>query len=346
MELDESLNTIYNLGVDLDVIKNKEPPEEFNRITVNYSYPNNTEYDVTATMPRIDFDKECEQDLMNGDGFIISSPKTTIKKDIKDPNGIFSPKFGRSVGDADPFIDRYSCGCGELKGKINDGCECPKCHTLCKYVDDSYKKFGWCKLPDEYPIIHPDIYIQLDSLFGRSKYDKRSRNREKGSKLKNILDYDIGMDVDGHSVLDDISKTDEPFYGKGFIYFIEHFDEIIEYYYKKNPKKKAIYEDIMMDREKVFTHSIPVFTSLLRPVDISSGNMYFEQCTALYNMMTKLVYYINKRSTRSDRTEGNKSKELFNLQMKFNELYKEIVNILNGKRGQLRMLVGGKNICP
>jgi hypothetical protein len=97
-----------------------------------------------------------------------------------------------------------------------------------------------------------------------------------------------------------------------------------------------------MDREKVFTHSIPVFTSLLRPVDISSGNMYFEQCTALYNMMTKLVYYINKRSTRSDRTEGNKSKELFNLQMKFNELYKEIVNILNGKRGQLRMLVGGK----
>lgn len=313
------------------------------KVGINYSYPDNPEWYYTATMERIDFDLECERDLMNETGFIISSPKTTIKKDIKDPNGIFSPKFGQKLGDLNPFIDRYSCDCGNLKSRINNGIECPICHTKCKFRDDNFKMFGWIKLKDEYPIIHPDIYIQLESLMGRSKYDKKSRNKQKGSKLKNILDYDVPIDLNGQEILDaDMSKPDEPYYGKGFLYFIEHFDEIIEYYYRKNPKKKEIYEDIMRDRRLVFTHSIPVFTSLLRPMDISAGSMYFEKCTAMYNMMVKLADKVNKNKIRSDKTTKVKCNELFKLQLKYMELYQEIVNILNGKKGTLRQLISGQ----
>ena len=119
---------------------------EFERIKINYSYPDNTEYDYFAQIERIDFDKECEIDLISGNGFIVSTPQTTIKKDIKDPDGIFSPKFGQKLGDLDPFMERYSCECGNLKGRINRGIECPVCHNICKFVDDNFKMFGWIKL--------------------------------------------------------------------------------------------------------------------------------------------------------------------------------------------------------
>ena len=316
---------------------------EESRITVNYSYPDNMDWEYTAHMERIDFDKECALDIETGNGFIIAPPKTTIKKDIKDPDGIFSPKFGQKLGDLNPFIDRYSCECGNLKSRINNGIECPICHTKCKSVGDNFKMFGWIKLKPEYPIIHPDIYVNLDSFFGRSKYDKKSRNREKGSKLRNIIEYDIPIDLNGNeSELISIEKPDEPFFGKGMIYFYNHFDEIMHYYYQKNPKKKELYDDIMKDREKVFTHSLPVFTTHLRPMDISSGSMYFERCTAIYNMMVKEAHHVNRTDTKANRTPKVKAQELFKLQMKFNELYTEVVQILNGKRGQLRMLVGGR----
>ena len=315
------------------------------RITTNYSYPNDKEYEYFAQIERIDFDQEYARDLQNGKGFIISTPKATIKKDIKDENGIFSPKFGQKLGDLNPFIDRYSCSCGFLKSKIHEGMECPECHTLCKYVDDDFKIFGWFRLVPEYPIIHPDIYVNLDSLFGKSKYDKRSRNKNKGSKLRNILDYDTGIDLNGHEIETTISKTDEPFFGKGFLYFINHFDEILEYYHQKNinnEKKELLYQDIIQDRNKVFIHSIPVFTSHLRPMDISSGSMYYEKCTAIYNMMGKLVHKVNRNKTKFDRTPKQKCDQLFSLQMKYMELYNEIIAILKGKRGQLRMLVSGR----
>lgn len=307
--------------------------DKINRINENYSYPNETEYEYYANLPRIDFDQECQNDLMTGEGFIISSPKTTIKKDIKDPNGIFSTKFGQKLGDLNPFIDRYSCECGELKSKANNGRICPKCHKICKYVSDDYKMFGWIKLIDQYPIIHPDIYRSIDNLLGRSKYDRRSKNKNKGSKLKNILDFDAGVDVNGHISEKDISKQDEPFYGKGFLYFIENFDMILEYYVAKYPKKKYIYDDIMMDRNKVFIHSIPVYTTHLRPMDISDNNMYFEKCSAMYNMMVKLANQVNRYKTYNDRLPKVKSQAMFNLQMKYNDLYDEILAIMSGKRG-------------
>ena len=321
----------------------EDEEQQLRQIPITYSYPDNPDWEYTANMPRIDMDKECEIDLSIGEGFIVSEPQTTIKKDIKDPNGIFSPKFGQKLGDLNPYIDRYSCECGELKSAINKGIICPKCHTVCRFRGDDFKMFGWVKLNDHYPIIHPDIYVQLDSLLGKSKFDKKSKNKLKGSKLKNILDYDIPIDLNGQEIDPEAcAKPGEPFYGRGFLYFYDHFDDIVNYYYKQNPKKKEIYDDIMADRDKVFIHSIPVFTALLRPMDISAGSMYFEKCTAIYNMIVKLAHKVNKCKNKTDRTPKIKNQEIFNLQMKFMDLYNEIVSILNGKKGVLRQLISGR----
>ena len=235
-------------------------------IKVDYTYPVNPDYDYAVYMERINFDEEKERDLQKGKGFVISSPRATIKKDIKNPNGIFSTKFGQRLGDQNPFMDRYSCQCGNLKSVVNNGIMCEKCNTICKFVDDDFSMFGWIELDPEYAIINPDMYKQLDSFFGRSKYIKDKKSK-RGSVLLNMIDFDKEMDQNGF-VVGYKPKNNEPYYGIGMIEFRERFDEIIEYYYAKN-KKKELYDDIMIDREKLFINSIPVYTTQLRPMVIS-----------------------------------------------------------------------------
>lgn len=323
-----------NNNIEDDEIKKKQ-------VSINYSWPSNDDYDYTATLERINFDEEKEKDLADGEGFIISTPKATIKKDIKDPDGIFSSKFGQKLGDLNPYIDRYSCDCGKMKGRINLGMVCPDCGTPVKFIDDDFKMFGWIELADEYPIIHPDLYQNIDSFFGKSKFDKVSHNKKRGSKLNNIISYDREIDINGFE-LPAKPRPDEPFFGIGMIEFHNRFDEIMEYYYTKYPKKTDLYNDIMNDKDKIFIHSIPVFTSHLRPMDISQGVMFFEKTTALYNMISKLAHVVNKNDTKSSRTPILKNTQLYKLQVKTLQLYNEIIDILNGKRGQLRMLIGGR----
>lgn len=326
--------------------KSKEKYEDgSSEITINYSYPNNLEYDYYTIMERINLDEERDKDLATGNGFIISSPKATIKKDIKDPNGIFSPKFGQKLGDMNPFADRYSCQCGHLKRRINNGVECNVCHTKCKYVDDNFKMFAWIVLKDKFHVIHPDLYKSIEFFLGQSKVNVEKKNQKKGSVLQNILFYNIQINKDGFEDQVINPPKDEPFFGIGMMSFYERFDEIMDYYLQKNPKKKDYYDDIMKDRDKIFTHSIPVFTTHLRPSDIRDKNMYYEPINGIYNIINKHVYKINLEKTRMQRLVKRKNQSLYRLQMKIMELYAEIIAICSGKKGQLRSLVAGKKLA-
>lgn len=341
------------------------------QIKINLTYPNSDEFEFTTGIEVIDFDKEAKDDIENGNGFLISSPKATIKKDVKNIDGIYSTRFGQKLGDANPFADRYSCECGELKSRINHGVECPVCHTKCKYVDDNFKMFGWIVLKDKYHIIHPKFYDSLDYIFGPSPYNTEKK-KIKGTKLKNILNYCPDVDQHGFSTECSFKPDNEPFYGIGMTAFYERFDEILDYYIKKYPKKQEYYDEIQdyryscecgkihfksnlgklcpicgtkveyIDKEMIFTHSIPVFTTHLRPADIRDGYMYYEPTNGIYNMINKHVHSINNDKRRLNKDVKVKESELFKVQIKLMELVDEIMKILSGKKGQLRMLVGGR----
>ena len=111
-----------------------------------------------------------------------------------------------------------------------------------------------------------------------------------------------------------------------------------------NPKKKPYYDEIIENRNLVFCHSIPVFTTHLRPADIRDGYMYFEPTNGMYNMINKHVHMINNNKRKMNKDPKVKNSELYEVQMKYMELVNEVMNILTGKRGQLRMLVGGRRI--
>ena len=301
------------------------------------NYVDSREFEYQASIKRINLDEEKVIDVNNRGGFIISEPQS-IKKDLKDPNGIFSTKFGQGLSDMNPFIDRYSCFCGETKSHINNGLICPHCGQPVKYVGDDYSKFGWIQITQPYYAIHPNLYSAIEYLFGPGQ----SSDRERHSKLYNIIKYAGEIDADGKEVLPDFNIPDQPFFGIGMVEFHDRFDEIMNFYIHKYPKKIDTYNMIMADRDKVFIQSIPVFTTHLRPFDVKDGSMYFEPINAYYNMINKCVSKINESSTSMANKKKPKNELLFDLQEQIQKLYDEVIAILSGKKGRLRQLIGGQ----
>ena len=117
----------------------------------------------------------------------------------------------------------------------------------------------------------------------------------------------------------------------------------MDYYLALYPHKKEYYDDIMRHRDIVFTQSIPVFTTLLRPTKLdNAGSLKYEKTNENYNLLAHLVYQVNKDKLKPDRQKKNKYEMLYDIQVQFNALYTELKEILEGKKGDLRSSLGGR----
>ena len=300
-------------------------------LDLNISYPHDSEYEYFTKLVRLQLDEEREKDIKEGNGFVVA-PTKGVKKDIKDPLSIFSRKFGQTIKDVNPFGNRYSCECGYTQNKVNNGCICKVCGTRVKYVDDNYEYFGWLVLKDHW-IISPAFYNALRFFIGKD--------------FDNIIKFQSSTDEDGHQGSVEPVK-DQKYYGIGLIEFREKFDEIMQYYLNKN-KKQQHYDDIMGEKDKVFTQSIPVFTVLLRPFDTDKYTFSHEETNKYYVIINKLVSELNKSSKIGMKQKRDEEPErkyiqdlLYKLQMKIQGLYTEIINIIKGKKGNIRTLFGGR----
>lgn len=309
------------------VIKVKEA-HKMSELKVNLHYPASDKYTYETYLDRLNLDEERRKDLASGNGFVITSARP-IKDDVKDPNGIFSNRWGRGLGDLDPFSDRYSCRCGLLKSRFNKGQICPVCKTKVDFVDDNFGYFGWIVLEENW-VIHPTLYMSLQSFIGTEEF-------------RNILVYQSNKDEDGNDIEGKVNKK-EPFFGIGMIEFHNRFDEIMEYYKNKfkTQAKQDKYKDIMGVKDVIFTQSIPVFTTLLRPYTVSGSELHYESTNAIYKIMASLAVRINSNGLKMNRNKKSKNELLYDLQMKIKELFDEIQKILAGKKGAVRGLMGGR----
>lgn len=314
---------------------------------VHLNYPMSEEYDYFTKLERIDLDKECAKDLPKN-GFIIGSPQS-LNKQIKAIDGIFSTKFGRSLQDKDPYINRYSCKCGYTQGAFravpdDASFNCPICHTPVKLVGDDFTYFGWIRLKDQYCVIHPLMYKSLESLIGvnnlaaiiepeveldgngkpMSNYDKRIFKKQNARAFKKK------------------GKIDQTYAGIGMLEFRDRFQEIIDYFYSKKPAKKDVYDDIMENKDIVFTHSIPVYTTQLRIAKVENKRFTFESTNADFNMLAKLAALVNKDNLYIYRNKKYQNQLLWDMQSKIQHLTTEIINILAGKKGIIRSTISGR----
>ena len=189
--------------------------------------------------------------------------------------------------------------------------------------------FG-CIVLKKFYVIHPNLYRSLEAFIGTQRMNR-------------IIEPDIQVNSDGIEIEigPDPKKKDEPFRGKGIPYFKEHFDEIMDFYLSIYPQKKNYYDDIMRHKDIVFTQSIPVFTTLLRPTKLdNAGSLKYEKTNENYNLLAHLVYQANNDKLVPDRQKKNKYEVLYDIQVEFNALYTELKEILEGKKGDLRSSIG------
>ena len=314
-------------------------------VNVKLTYPYSDKYEYTTQLERLNLDQERINDLKSGKGFPIVSSHS-IKLDVKNETGIFSRRYGSTMADVkDSFDGKYHCSCRLTKGRIMHGERCPVCGTIVKYYDDDVSITGWCILKDKYFVIHPNIYRSLEGFIGVNR-------------LARIIDAEVQVDSNGRIikignstgkkgntavVLGTYNKKDDPFIGIGMFAFRERYDEILDYYYAKYPAKKAFYEDLKANKDITFTRSIPIFSALLRPSSLDSGNtLRYETTNENFQMIARLVSMCNKDTLRMDQKIKEKLNILHDIQVNFNEVYNEIKEIISKKKGDIRASIGGR----
>ena len=297
------------------------------KFSVKTRYSKSEDFEYETRLERINLDAERRKDVLSGNGFIVSSPKA-IRDDMKNPNGIFSTKYGPGLQDANAFGNRYRCKCGHTTSRFYHGLVCEVCGEKVEFKDDNFSMFGYICLKNPYHLIHPNLFMSLSFLIGEREFN-------------NIIKYEDRKDEDGHDM--EIKRPkDEPFYGIGMMEFYNRFDEIMDYYLAKKPGKKDYYDSIMIDKDKTFTQSVPVFTTHLRPYRLDGGTLHYEGTNATYNMLATLAAKVNDDATRMNKTPKPKNTLLYDMQLKFKELYDSITKIISGKKGSIRALFGGR----
>lgn len=204
-----------------------------------------------------DWDSRCKDELTTGVGFRITEKGKTDVDLEPGMYSIHSPLFGTDWKDENAFEDRYSCRCGDLIGKryMDSETVCPKCNSKVRFIDTKLKTTGWFVL-DRNVIIMPSMYKKLGWFFS---------NQHLYQMLKYVPEQERAKYMDNKS---------SPYYGIGMIEFYERFDEIVEWYYRKN-KKYDGYEFIKIHREEIFVHSIPCYNMALRKWMIRNGDVRY-----------------------------------------------------------------------
>ena len=206
---------------------------------------------------KLDLDTVCQLDLQSGNGIRLTSVESFDKKkgNEKIETGLQSSFFGTDFSDETAFKERYRCKCGSLMGRMYSGMTCPICGSVVDYHDIDLTKTGWIIL-DKFKCMSPIYQAKLADALGKFEGER---------VLDKIIEmeYKEGEDpIYTDKELANIKK--HPFVKKGAIWLSEHIDEVLEFYEKRKPGEAKLFRELRNEEDKLFCHSIPVYTALLR----------------------------------------------------------------------------------
>lgn len=239
-----------------------------------------------VSVEKIPLDLECMHDMLTGNGIRITSVDSFDKKNQKIYNGLQSEFFGTDFSSDWAFKERYSCKCGKYLGKGYLGLVCDRCQTRVEYHDIDLKKTGWIIL-DKFEVLSPIYSAKLSEALGKvdGEYVLHQIIKRK---------YDDNGHPD-YSDKDLINLKKHPFIQKGMMWLRTHMDEVLDYYAKRKPTKSDIFNELKNEQSTMWTHSIPIYTSLLRtelPGEKGSKN-YKLKINTYFKSIIKLANSIN-----------------------------------------------------
>lgn len=285
----------------------------------------------------IDWDKECKLDLITGRGFRITEP--AIKGTTKLYNGIQSERFGTDFDSEDGFAERYRCPRGCTIGKVFEGSACPVCGGIVEFKDIDLSITGWM-IMNEHRIIHPIFYNKMEGIVGQNAF-------------KEIVTFDklVGKDGILEPKVPEQRDPLSPFYGIGITEFIDRFDEIMDFYYAKKKNKREEIDELYRYKDRLFPHSIPVYSAILRPMSLRGESLFYCTPDKIFNKIFSAVRLLNdidlfearrKKLIREKRETMDAGNILTNIQFNLMQLWDIIFEQINGKNGQIQgEIIGG-----
>lgn len=295
-----------------------------------------------AETGKYDMDKECRSDFLNGYGVRLTSVESFDKKGNKIYNGLQSSFFGSDYGDERAFADRYSCECGKCVGRMLEGHICPECDTEVQQYETDLKKFGWVIL-DNFPIMSPIFYNKLELALG---------SMDGGTKvLEGILK--VGFSGQSEAEFDDKDRANiakHPFIKKGMRWLSEHIGEVLTYYESRRKSAAARFEELRFDMDKIFCHSIPIYTNALRvETPGEKGEKVFKVKTnTLFSSIIKCANKVNSytlEDAKDPKLSYSIDRYLWQIQSDLSAVWEEEFNTIKGKRGfiQNKVMSGRHN---
>lgn len=273
----------------------------------------------SVNVEKLNLDMECYMDMLNDRGIRLQSVESFNKKNEKVWDGLQSEFFGTDFGDDKEYAERYSCKCKKLQGEMYKGTYCDVCGTQVEYIGPDLTKTGWIIL-DSYSVISPIYMAKLLDALGTSEGDK---------VLNKILDVDYGQkEAEEYSEKELLELKKHPYLHKGMVWLSENIYEVLDYYEKKKPTKKALFKELKDDIPNIFTSCIPVYTALLRtelPGEKGS-KLYKMKINTIYQSIIRISNSINYLSKDKDEIDDKKINSI-NIQLA--AIQKEIIEIFN-----------------
>lgn len=309
------------MNMSTQIIKDPPRMNEFKPEEIKRPFSGHKQRIKSIKLIKLNLDKCCEKDIESGNGFYITNEEDfDEKRGIRTIDGLYSPKFGVDTFTDKNTDDLFHCECGELTGGINEGDVCPNCGTRCLFTDSKLNITGYIPLGN-HTVINPSMYLELETLIG-------------SKELTDIIKFNNSYNVNGKNVSTASKKS--PYNGIGLIEFEKNFDEIADYY-KNKRKKFETYDLIQKFRDAIFTHNIPVYSSLLRPLVKDESRIAMFDVNKSYS-----VILANANSIRSTDVPGVDKKviienSLMEIQTEINKVFNDIINQnLSGKKGIIR----------
>lgn len=278
---------------------------------------------------RMNLDAEFFNDIMNGNGFIISEPAEMTIDGVKKKSlyGAQSPLYGTSYEDEQSFVERYRCECGAFKSRQFEGETCPICGTKIECRDSDINIMGWISLGDN-RIISPYYYEKLKSAIGKP--------------FPYIITSITKVDINGQArpVTPEENANYEPkspYDGIGIDGFYEKYDEILNYFKQKKKNKAKTIDLLLKEKRCVFTSHIPIPSTMLRPQGITNNTFYYTSTDRIVSTMFSLSNTLKQVSS------VEKQKILERIQTKASELFDAYIAMLKDKKGHIRgEMLGGR----
>jgi len=279
----------------------------------------------------MDYNTEFETDIKSGNGFLIRTSTGITKDEKRDPEGIYSPKYGTELDDNTEY-SKYSCNCGALKGRFFEDTKCEVCGSVVKHNFTDIRKTGWL-VSENYDLINPLLYLFIAKIIGPTN-------------LENIIKFVKDIDKDGNFCDSEEERLKNPYANIGLIDFKENFDEILDYFYnlKKDHSKKDIYDFIKENRDNIFINKIPIYSTVLRPVMIIHNKISYSDINKKITLLVSTVLSLNKKQNVIDRKLIRVLPNLYQSQIIMNEIFIMNINEIGSKDGHIRSNLLGNRI--